>query len=153
MGDRPQVRCRGAGDAGARHRGAVGRTGVLTSGAPEPVLVGGVMVQNATLHNQDEVDCKDVRVGDVVVVRRAGEVIPEVVRVIPERRPAGTEPFRIPERCPACGSRLSCERRGRRRRAAAGRWCVRRSVSRRSFTSPRAAPSTSMAWGTSSSNN
>jgi DNA ligase (NAD+) len=83
----------------------IGRTGALTPVARlEPVLVGGVMVQNATLHNQDEVDRKDVRVGDVVVVRRAGEVIPEVVRIIPERRPAGTEPFRIPERCPACGS-------------------------------------------------
>ncbi len=83
----------------------VGRTGALTPVARlEPVFVGGVTVQNATLHNQDEVDRKDVRVGDTVVVRRAGEVIPEVVRVIPERRPAGAEPFRIPERCPACGS-------------------------------------------------
>jgi len=83
----------------------VGRTGALTPVARlEPVFVGGVMVQNATLHNQDEVERKDVRVGDTVVVRRAGEVIPEVVRVIPERRPAGAEPFRIPEHCPACGS-------------------------------------------------
>ncbi len=83
----------------------VGRTGALTPVARlEPVFVGGATVQNATLHNQDEVDRKDVRVGDTVVVRRAGEVIPEVVRVIPERRPAGTKPFRIPERCPACGS-------------------------------------------------
>ncbi|MGH8566874.1 MAG: NAD-dependent DNA ligase LigA [Gammaproteobacteria bacterium] len=83
----------------------VGRTGALTPVARlEPVFVGGVMVQNATLHNQDEVDRKDVRVGDTVVVRRAGEVIPEVVRVSPERRPAGAEPFRMPGDCPACGS-------------------------------------------------
>ena len=83
----------------------VGRTGALTPVARlEPVVVGGVTVTNATLHNQDEIDRKDVRVGDTVWVRRAGDVIPEVIRVVPERRPAGTEPFRLPESCPACGS-------------------------------------------------
>ena len=83
----------------------VGRTGALTPVARlEPVVVGGVTVTNATLHNQDEIDRKDVRVGDTAWVRRAGDVIPEVIRVVPDRRPEGTEPFRLPERCPVCGS-------------------------------------------------
>lgn len=83
----------------------VGRTGALTPVARlDPVFVGGVTVSNATLHNQDEIDRKDVRVGDTVWVRRAGDVIPEVIRVVSERRPEGTEPFRLPERCPVCGS-------------------------------------------------
>ena len=83
----------------------VGRTGILTPVARlAPVHVGGVTVTNATLHNQDEIDRKDVRVGDTVVVRRAGDVIPEVVRVLPERRPAGAQRWTMPERCPVCGS-------------------------------------------------
>ena len=83
----------------------VGRTGALTPVARlAPVEVGGVKVTNATLHNQDEIDRKDVRVGDTVWVRRAGDVIPEVIRVVLEHRPEGTEPFRLPERCPVCGS-------------------------------------------------
>ena len=81
----------------------VGRTGALTPVARlVPVFVGGVTVTNATLHNQDEIDRKDVRVGDTVWVRRAGEVIPEVIRVVPEHRPAGAEPFILPDQCPAC---------------------------------------------------
>jgi DNA ligase (NAD+) len=68
--------------------------------------VGGVTVTNATLHNADEVRRKDVRTGDQVVVRRAGDVIPEVVRVLLDRRPAGTEPFEMPTRCPVCGSEV-----------------------------------------------
>ena len=100
----------------------VGRTGAITPVARlAPVFVGGVTVTNATLHNQDEVARKDVRVGDTVVVRRAGDVIPEVVRVLLERRPmqpvdllgeqmaAKYEPFRLPETCPVCGSAVERE--------------------------------------------
>jgi DNA ligase (NAD+) len=83
----------------------VGRTGALTPVARlEPVFVGGATVANATLHNIDELLRKDVRVGDTVVLRRAGDVIPEVVRVILENRPPVTKPERLPDRCPACGS-------------------------------------------------
>lgn len=83
----------------------VGRTGALTPVARlKPVFVGGVTVTNATLHNEDEVRRKDVRVGDTVIVRRAGDVIPEVVRVLPEKRPRDAREFVMPERCPECGS-------------------------------------------------
>lgn len=82
----------------------VGRTGVLTPVAVlEPVPVGGVMVSRATLHNEDEIRARDVRVGDTVWVRRAGDVIPEVVGPVLEKRPAGTQPFHFPTSCPACG--------------------------------------------------
>ena len=83
----------------------VGRTGAVTPVARlRPVAVGGVTVANATLHNLDEVRRKDVRPGDTVAVRRAGDVIPEVVRVLKERRPVGAQPVELPHHCPACGS-------------------------------------------------
>jgi DNA ligase (NAD+) len=81
----------------------VGRTGALTPVAVmEPVKVGGVTVTHATLHNQDEIDRKDIRVGDWVLVQRAGDVIPEVLSVVKEKRERGARPFRIPHHCPAC---------------------------------------------------
>jgi len=83
----------------------VGRTGTLTPVARlKPVFVGGATVSNVTLHNMDEIERNDVRVGDTVVVRRAGDVIPEVVKVIIERRPKGTQPIALPTRCPICNS-------------------------------------------------
>jgi len=83
----------------------VGRTGKLTPVAKlAPVFVGNVTVTNATLHNEDEARRKDVRVGDTVIVRRAGDVIPEVVAALPERRVPGAEPFTMPRTCPVCGS-------------------------------------------------
>jgi DNA ligase (NAD+) len=85
----------------------IGRTGAATPRARmQPVQVGGVTVTHATLHNADQVARLDVRVGDTVIVRRAGDVIPEVVRVITERRPPGTTPWRMPATCPVCDSEL-----------------------------------------------
>ena len=85
----------------------VGRTGVLTPVARlEPVQLAGVTVSNATLHNMDEVERKDVHLGDTVVVRRAGDVIPEIVRVLPERRPKGARRPKLPDKCPICHSRV-----------------------------------------------
>ena len=85
----------------------VGRTGALTPVARlKPIFVGGAMVTNATLHNADEIERKDIRIGDTIIVRRAGDVIPEVVSVIVEKRPTDTLSFAMPTACPACGARV-----------------------------------------------
>ncbi|MDX2313155.1 MAG: NAD-dependent DNA ligase LigA [Gammaproteobacteria bacterium] len=102
----------------------VGRTGTLTPVARlEPVQVGGVTVTNATLHNQDEVDRKDVRVGDTVVVRRAGDVIPEVARVVKDRRPRLTRRFYLPNSCPECGSEVIRNEGEAAARCSGGLYC------------------------------
>jgi DNA ligase (NAD+) len=103
----------------------VGRTGALTPAAElEPVAVGGVIVSNATLHNEDEIARKDIRVGDTVIVRRAGDVIPQVLGVVLDKRPAGAEPYRMPETCPACGSKAVREMDERTGRADVVRRCT-----------------------------
>ena len=102
----------------------VGRTGKLTPVARlAPVFVGGVTVTNATLHNEDEARRKDVRVGDSVVVRRAGDVIPEVVAVLPEKRPPHAQPFTMPLQCPVCGSTAVREEGEVDHRCSGGLFC------------------------------
>jgi len=118
----------------------VGRTGALTPVARlRPVFVGGVTVTNATLHNEDEVRRKDVRIGDFVVVRRAGDVIPEVVRTLPERRPATAREFSMPSRCPVCGSAVHRGEDEAVARCSAGLFCpAQRKQALRHFASRRA---------------
>lgn len=102
----------------------VGRTGKLTPVAKlAPVFVGGVTVTNATLHNEDEARRKDVRVGDTVIVRRAGDVIPEVVAVLPEKRQPGAEMFTMPNTCPVCGSAAVREEGEADYRCTGGLYC------------------------------
>jgi DNA ligase (NAD+) len=97
----------------------VGRTGVLTPVAVlEPITVGGVVVSRATLHNEDEIARKDVRIGDMVIVQRAGDVIPQILGVVLKRRPRGAKPYKFPHRCPVCGSSAV------REPGEVARWCT-----------------------------
>ncbi|MBS0381111.1 MAG: NAD-dependent DNA ligase LigA [Proteobacteria bacterium] len=118
----------------------IGRTGAATPVARlKPVQVAGVTVTNATLHNADQVARLDVRVGDSVIVRRAGDVIPEVVRVIPERRPPHTRPWKMPAHCPVCGSAIEREEGEAAARCTGGLVCAaQRREAIRHFASRRA---------------
>ena len=109
----------------------VGRTGTLTPVAElEPINVGGVMVSRATLHNEDEMIRKDIREGDYVIVQRAGDVIPQIVRTIPEKRANDSKPFVFPEKCPECDSPAISEKNDVARRCTGGLACPAQAVER-----------------------
>ncbi len=109
----------------------VGRTGALTPVAElEPIRLAGVTVARATLHNEDEIARKDVREGDTVIVQRAGDVIPQIIGVVKERRPRGAKPFTFPGKCPVCGSRAAREEGEAVRRCTGGLICPAQAVER-----------------------
>ncbi len=109
----------------------IGRTGVLTPVAKlRPVAVGGVIVSNATLHNEDEIARKDIRVGDTVIIQRAGDVIPQVVKVLTDKRPTNSQPYTMPDTCKECGSHAVRKEGEVARRCTGGLICPAQAVER-----------------------